>query len=102
MTTTIDNHKNDRYLFWDRVGKISLLFFSGLYFFSTFGPLNWALLISSGIIMILCTIFILYNDYRYEQYGKIKWKFVGGIVTLLMALIVTLYSMYVYSYGLFG
>jgi len=102
MNNTANFDGTDKYWFWDMTGKIGLFFFGGLYFFSTVGPKNWLFLITTGILMFLCAIFIIYNDYRYEQYQKIKWKLIGLIATIVLTVVVTLYPMKVYSYGLFS
>lgn len=83
---------SDTYLVRDKAGKISLLFFSGIYFISTFGPRSWPLIIISGALAFTSCIFVLYNDYSFEHFDKIKWKVAGLFVALLYTGFVLAYS----------
>ncbi len=94
-------HDFDTYTFRDKVAKICLLFFIGLYFLFTFDPINWTGIYITGFMTLCSFSFIFYNDRKFGQFEKLKEKIIGGIITIIFSIIALIYSMSTYSFSFF-
>lgn len=96
----VDKKDYDSYTLKDKLGKITLLFFIGLYFLFVFEPLNWTGMIISGIFMFASFIFVLHNDYK-NNMTRFREKLIGLMIVLLFAFIALVYTSYKYSIEIF-
>lgn len=90
----------DSYTIKDKLGKLSLLFFLGLFLLFVYEPLNWTGMIITGIPAFACFIYILRNDYLNNK-TKPKEILIGLAFTLLFAIITLIYVIHKYSISIF-
>lgn len=84
----------------DKLAKLSLLFFLGLYLLFVYEPLNWTGMIVTGVSAFACLLYILRNNYKNNRV-KSKDMLFGLVFTLLFAIIALIYTIQKFSISIF-